>query len=131
MPQIFRRKIPFYIHISYLFVAFLLGFALVNGWNQFQSINNILKRQADQQFRLAEQATITEITGIYQSGAQQTTLLAQHPLTQATSLEQRLQSLGFLTTNLQFNPALVTQYLRYQNGDYFGVRNYTVNLVPG
>jgi HD-GYP domain-containing protein (c-di-GMP phosphodiesterase class II) len=125
MPQIFRRKIPFYIHISYLFVAFLLGFALVNGWNQFQSINNILKQQADQQFRLAEQATITEITGIYQSGAQQTTLLAQHPLTQATSLEQRLQSLGFLTTNLQFNPALVTQYLRYQNGDYFGVRNYT------
>ena len=100
MPQIFRRKIPFYIHISYLFVAFLLGFALVNGWNQFQSINNILKQQADQQFRLAEQATITEITGIYQSGAQQTTLLAQHPLTQATSLEQRLQSLGFLNHQL-------------------------------
>jgi HD-GYP domain-containing protein (c-di-GMP phosphodiesterase class II) len=125
MPRIFRRKIPFYIHISYLFVAFLLGFALINGWNQFKSINNILKQQADQQFRLAEQATITEITGIYQSGAQQTTLLAQHPLTQATNLEQRLQSLGFLTTNLQFNPALVTQYLRYQNGDYFGVRNYT------
>jgi HD-GYP domain-containing protein (c-di-GMP phosphodiesterase class II) len=125
MQQIFRRKIPFYIHISYLFVAFLIGFALVNGWNQFQSINNILKQQADQQFRLAEQATVAEITGIYQSGAQQTKLLAQHPLTQATSLEQRLQSLGFLTTNLQFNPALVTQYLRYQNGDYFGVRHYT------
>jgi HD-GYP domain-containing protein (c-di-GMP phosphodiesterase class II) len=125
MQQIFRRKIPFYIHISYLFVAFLLGFALVNGWNQFQSMDQLLKQQADQQFRLAEQATVTEIAAIYQSGAQQTTLLAQHPLTTARTLDQRLDNLGFVTTTLQYNPAIVTQYLSYQNGDYFGVRKYS------
>lgn len=125
MQQVFRRKIPFYIHISYLFVAFLLGFALINGWNQFQSMNKLLKQQANQQFRLAEQATTAEISAIYQSGAQQTTLLAQHALTSTTNLAQRLESLGFLTTTLNYNPAIVTQYLSYQNGDYFGVRKYS------
>ena len=69
MQQVFRRKIPFYIHISYLFVAFLLGFALINGWNQFQSMNKLLKQQANQQFRLAEQATTAEISAIYQRWA--------------------------------------------------------------
>lgn len=118
------QKIPFYIHISYLFVALLLGFAIISGWNQYHSSSEILKHSADQQFKLAASEVQEEISQIYQSGQRATSLMAQQRLMYATSLEERLGSLKYLTTSLQFAPAVIAQFIGYETGDFFLVRMY-------
>lgn len=116
------KKIPFYIHIAYLFIALLLGFALVSGWNQYQATSAILKQSADQQFNLTAQAAVDEVSGIFQSGALATQLLAQQRLMYATTLQERLDSLKFITTSLSYAPALSAQFIGYNTGDFFMVR---------
>ena len=51
-------KIPFYIHIEYLFIALLVGFALISGWNQYQATSTLLKQSADHQFRLTAKTAL-------------------------------------------------------------------------
>ncbi|MGL6042066.1 MAG: HAMP domain-containing protein, partial [Deefgea sp.] len=127
MRQSLPKKIPFYIHISYLFIALLIGFALISGWNQYQVTSVILKQSADQQFQLAAKATKKEIENIYESGARSTELLAQERLMSATTLEERLDSLKFISTMLKYNPVLIAQFIGYETGDFFLVRPYNAN----
>ena len=127
MPHSSRNKVPFYIHIAYLFIALLLGFALISGWNQYQATSVILKQSADQQFRLAAKAAVEEIEAIYQSGARSTELMAQQRLMNATTLNERLESLPYLSTSLKYNPAVIAQFIGYETGDFFLVRIYRGN----
>ncbi|QLG87452.1 chemotaxis protein [Chitinibacter bivalviorum] len=118
------NRIPFYIHISYLFVALLVGFALLSGWNQYRSSSLILKTAADQQFGLAAKSTAEEVEQIYQSGARTAQLLSEQRLMNATTLDERLDSLKYLTTSLSYNPAVIAHYIGYETGDFFLVRIY-------
>ncbi|QZA76998.1 GAF domain-containing protein [Deefgea tanakiae] len=122
-----HNKVPFYIHIAYLFIALLLGFALISGWNQYHATSVILKQSADQQFRLAAKAAIEEVEAIYQSGARSTELMAQQRLMNATTLNERLESLPYLATSLKYNPAVIAQFIGYETGDFFLVRTYEGN----
>ncbi|MBM5572725.1 MULTISPECIES: HD domain-containing phosphohydrolase [Deefgea] len=124
MPHNSQNKVPFYIHIAYLFIALLLGFALLSGWNQYQATSVILKQSADRQFRLTAQAALEEVEGIYKSGALTTQLLAQQRLMYAKTLAERLDSLGFISTSLSNNPAVGAQFIGYDTGDFFMVSMY-------
>lgn len=124
-----QHKVPFYIHIAYLFIALLVGFALISGWNQYQTTSNILKHSADQQFRLTAKAALEEVEAIYQSGASSTELLAQQRLMNAKTLDERLDNLGFITTALKYNPAVVAQFIGYDTGDFFLVRIHRGNPI--
>ena len=117
-----QHKVPFYIHIAYLFIALLVGFALISGWNQYQATSVILKQSADRQFRLTAKSALEEVEAIYQSGARNTELMAQQRLMNAKTLDERLDSLGFLTASLKHSPAVVAQYIGYETGDFFMVR---------
>jgi HD-GYP domain-containing protein (c-di-GMP phosphodiesterase class II) len=127
MQQRIDHHVPFHIHLSYLFIALLLGFAVITGWNQYRASEVMLKQSADQQFRLAVKSAIGEVDDIYQSGLRSVQLLAHERLMSATSLEERLDSLKFVTTSLQNEPIVSSQYIGYDNGDFFLVRHYLDN----
>lgn len=121
------HHVPFHIHLSYLFVALLLGFALITGWHQYRVSELILKQSADRQFGLAVKSAKSEIDEIYQSGIRTVQLLAQQRLMRATTLEERLDSLKFVTTSLQNEAIVSSQYIGYDTGDFFLVRHYHDN----
>ncbi|WP_273429924.1 HD domain-containing phosphohydrolase [Chitinibacter tainanensis] len=129
MSQARATQVPFYIHISYLFVGLLLSFALLSSWQQYQTTTRMLKQTADQQFRLAVESATEEIREIYHSGARSSELMAQHELMRARTLDERLQALPYLVASLRHNPILTAQYIGYDTGDFFMVRTYGQNKV--
>ncbi|QLI81992.1 GAF domain-containing protein [Chitinibacter fontanus] len=120
-------KVPFYIHISYLFIALLIGFAVISGWNQYRATGLILKQSADQQFELAVKSASDEVEAIYLSGARTVQLLSQQRLMNAKTLDDRLDSLEFVTTALKYDPIISSLYIGYDTGDFFLVRRYLDN----
>ncbi|WP_373973936.1 GAF domain-containing protein [Chitinibacter sp. SCUT-21] len=122
-----RSNVPFYIHISYLFIALLLGFALISGWNQYRATSVILKQSADQQFGLAVKGAEDELRLVFNSGMRSVQLLAQQRVMNAQTLDERLDSLSFITAALKHDPVISSLYIGYDTGDFFLVRRYLGN----
>ncbi|MGY3925950.1 HD domain-containing phosphohydrolase [Aeromonas simiae] len=117
-------SIPFYLHLSYLFIGLLLVFALVSGWYQYRAASHQSLQSAHQHYQTVAQNTARELLHTYQGGQLSAELLAQQGIMTATSLQERLAHLRFFTISLANNPSLVSLYIGYRSGDFFLVRRY-------
>ncbi len=116
------RRIPLYVHISYLFVGLLLAFALVSNSYQFIQTSELMVNGAQKQFDLVGQRATAELDALYRPAAGVVSLLAHQRLMRAKSLPERLDSLQFLITALDSHPALTSLYMGYDSGDFFMIR---------
>ena len=116
------RRIPLYVHISYLFVGLLLAFALVSNSYQFMQTSALMVNGAKKNFELVGQRAIAELDALYRPTVGTVSLLAQLQLSDADNLQQRLASLPFLITALDSHPAITALYMGYDNGDFFMIR---------
>ena len=114
-----RHRYPLHVHISTLFLALILlicGVLTAIGYKL--SAELLEAAAADRTTRISREAQI-EMQRIIEPAEVATTLLALHRLTQAQSLEQRLNSLAFMRRALDGSPALSSLYVGYANGDFF------------
>ena len=114
-----RHRYPLHVHISTLFLALILlicGVLTAIGYKL--SAELLEAAAADRTTRISREAQI-EMQRIIEPAEVATTLLALHRLTQAQSLEQRLNSLAFVRQALDGSPALSSLYVGYANGDFF------------
>lgn len=116
------RRIPLYVHISYLFVGLLLAFALVSNSYQYVHTSELMVGTANKQFDLLGQRTTAELDALYRPAAGLASLLAHQRLMSAKSLPERLNSLQFLITALNSHPAVTALYMGYDSGDFFMIR---------
>jgi len=113
------RRVPLYVHISYLLVGLLLSFALINLSYQFLQTKRLMADEARLRFELAGQLTLKALQGLYGPAELTVGLLSQTRLMSATTLDERLDSIPFLVTMLKAQPAVRGVYMGYGNGDFF------------
>ncbi|MBF7728930.1 HD domain-containing phosphohydrolase [Pseudomonas sp. N040] len=121
------RRIPFAVHISYLFIGLLLAYAAITGSFQYIETRRLITTEVGQRYALIGQQAIGELQNLYRPAAMSTALLARQPLAQATSLEQRLDSLAWLATALDAQPNANSMYFGYASGDFFMLRRWRDN----
>ncbi|MBE9610987.1 HD domain-containing phosphohydrolase [Chitinilyticum piscinae] len=118
------QSIPLYIHISYLFIGLLIGYAAFTGWYQYQATTRLLKDNAQGRFEQIAKMTASNVQSLYIPAKVSVALLANQRLMNATSLEQRLDSLPFLVNAIAEQPASASIYMGYDDGDFFMLRRY-------
>jgi HD-GYP domain-containing protein (c-di-GMP phosphodiesterase class II) len=116
------RRIPFSVHISYLFVGLLAVFAIVINSFQFNETRNLITAEVGQRFKLIGERAIEDIQHTYNGAALSSALLAKQRLMNATSLSQRLESLPWLATALQAQANANAMFMGYESGDFFLLR---------
>lgn len=116
------RRIPFSVHISYLFIGLLVGFAAITNTFQFSETRRLVTEEVGHRYQLIGQAAIADIQHTYRAAALGAALLAKQRLMRASSLEQRLESLPWMATALQAQPNANALYMGYENGDFFMLR---------
>ncbi|PAV49557.1 chemotaxis protein [Pseudomonas sp. HAR-UPW-AIA-41] len=116
------RRIPLYVHISYLFVGLLLAFALVSNSYQFIQTSELMVNGAKKHFELVRQRSIAELDALYRPTVGTVSLMAHQRLIRAKNLQERLDSLQFLVTALDSQPSVTALYMGYDSGDFFMIR---------
>ncbi|MFZ4536304.1 HD domain-containing phosphohydrolase [Propionivibrio sp.] len=117
-----KRRFPLHIHISTLFLALLLIVGGVIGGLGYKISSGILKSTANELSERIGREALREFANIIAPAEMATRLLSLDAVTQATSLEQRLENLGFMREALSNSSELTSLYVGYGNGDSFLVR---------
>ncbi|BCL74426.1 phosphodiesterase [Jeongeupia sp. HS-3] len=120
-----RRSYPLHLHVAYLFVALITCYALVNTYFQYRSTRQMLLAATESLFNQIGSQTVRTVEGIYAPALTVVDLLAQQHLMYAFDLDERLESLAYLTEALRSQPSLSAIYIGYENGDFFLVRKLT------
>ncbi len=116
------RRFPLHVHISTLFIALILLVGGVIGGLGYRISSEILETTASELNTRVGRETVGEFAGIIAPAEMATRLLSYDGITQATSLEERLQNVGFMREALNNSSALTSLYVGYGNGDFFMVR---------
>ena len=90
------RRIPFAVHISYLFIGLLVGFAVITNSFHFRESRRLITEEVAARFALIGQNTIQSIENTVRGATAASALLAKQHLMRASNLEQRLDSLEAL-----------------------------------
>jgi HD-GYP domain-containing protein (c-di-GMP phosphodiesterase class II) len=116
------RRFPLHVHISTLFIAVILLVGSVIGGLGYRVSSGILETTASELNARIGRETVGDFTSIIGPAEMATRLLSYDGITQATSLEERLQNVGFMREALNNSGALTSLYVGYGNGDFFMVR---------
>ncbi len=118
------RRIPFAVHISYLFIGLLVGFAVITNSFHFSETRRLITEEVAARFALIGQNTIQSIENTVRGATAASALLAKQHLMRASNLEQRLDSLAWMATALQAQPNANALYMGYESGDFFMLRRW-------
>lgn len=116
------RRIPFSVHIAYLFVGLLLAFAAISNTFQFNETRRLITQEAAERYTLIGKQAINELGYTYNDAVLASTLLAKQRLMRATNLPQRLESLSWLAAALHAQPNANAMFMGYETGDFFLLR---------
>ena len=116
------HRFPLHVHISTLFIALILLVGGVIGGLGYRISSEILETMASELNARIGRETVGEFSNIIGPAEMAARLLSYDGITQATSLEQRLQNVGFMREALNNSSALTSLYVGYGNGDFFMVR---------
>ena len=113
------HRIPFSVHISYLFIGLLLGFAAITNTFQFLETRRLVTNEVAERYQLIGENAIADIQHTYRAAGLGSILLAKHRLMKSSSLGQRLEALPWLTTALRAQPNANSMYMGFESGDFF------------
>ncbi len=113
-----------HVYVAYLFIGLITVYALITGWYQYRQTSHILLNEAADRIRLFAEQTSARVNSLYAPALVFTEQLAIQRVSRATSLEQRLDYLGYFVTGLRLNPELASAYIGYPDGEFFLVRGY-------
>ncbi|MDG4551194.1 MAG: HD domain-containing phosphohydrolase [Candidatus Contendobacter sp.] len=116
------RQLPLRVHIATLFIALilLLGGAVI--WNNYAETTRLMLRTADERFERIADHTARRIQTLATPVAIMVDLLAWQRLAFATSLTERLDSLGYLHEAMTESEHVSALFVGYDDGDFFLLR---------
>ena len=116
------RRFPLHTHISTLFIVLTLIVGGVVGWLGHRAASGILKKSAIEISTGIGSNTENAFSQIIGPAEMATRLLSFDGLALATSLEDRMVSIGQLCEVLKNSEALSSLYFGYGTGDFFMLR---------
>ena len=117
-----QRRFPLHIHISTLFLILMLAVGGAIGGLGYTISRNILKATSIDLTSRIGRETLREFTRIIGPAEMATRLISLDDITQAKSLDQRLDNLGFMREALNNSSELTSLYVGYADGDFFLLR---------
>jgi HD-GYP domain-containing protein (c-di-GMP phosphodiesterase class II) len=117
-----KLRFPLHIHISTLFLILLLIVGIVMGGLGYTISRNILKSSASALSERIGRETLLEFGSIIGPAEMASQLLSRDGVSEAGSLEQRLEHLRFMRDALNHSAELASLYVGYGNGDFFLLR---------
>jgi HD-GYP domain-containing protein (c-di-GMP phosphodiesterase class II) len=118
-----KNRFPLHVHISVLFLILIVLVGGVIGGLGYRISRDILVSTASEMSVRIGRETLREFTGIIGPAEVATRLLSLDDITQAKSLEARLENLAFMREALHSSSDLTALYVGYGNGDFFFVRH--------
>ncbi|MGA9290518.1 MAG: methyl-accepting chemotaxis protein, partial [Anaerobacillus sp.] len=115
-------RYPLHITISALFITLIVVLGVVLSWQNYRKTSSIILTTAGQVFDQITRELILDFNGTYHPVAGALRLLALAPVTTATTLDERLESLNTFTVALANEPSVSGIEVGYANGDFFIVR---------
>ena len=115
-------RYPLHITISALFITLIVVLGVVLSWQNYRKTSSIILTTAGQVFDQITRELILDFNGTYHPVAGALRLLALAPVTTATTLDERLESLRTFTVALANEPSVSGIQVGYANGDFFIVR---------
>lgn len=101
--------------ILILFAAALIGY-------EYNATSRLAIEGVDDTYRNVTQLTVEDLEQIYQNATLSVSLLARQEVSRAETLGGRLENLPFFVASLKHTSSMVSQYIGYDNGDFFLVR---------
>jgi HD-GYP domain-containing protein (c-di-GMP phosphodiesterase class II)/HAMP domain-containing protein len=117
-----RRRYPLHIHIAYLFTILTVLSGAVIGWYNYSKNSSIIVSATGDLFGRIGRETVSEINRLHGPIEMLVDLFAHHRLSEATTLQARMEALPYIQEALKENPFLSALYAGYANGDFFLVR---------
>jgi HD-GYP domain-containing protein (c-di-GMP phosphodiesterase class II)/HAMP domain-containing protein len=118
----YAQRTPIRVYIGMLFMVLVLAVGFTIGLYNYVENSKVLLHTGAVLFDRARQETRLAISNLFAPTQMLVNVLSQQPVTQATNLEQRLNSLPYMIEALNQHPPLSSLYVGYQNGDFFLVR---------
>jgi HD-GYP domain-containing protein (c-di-GMP phosphodiesterase class II) len=123
MSQKSNARYPLQITISALFITLSLVLGALLSIQNYNKTSDILLTSAQQVYDQLTGELILDIKGTYAPLIGILKLLAISPVTNASTLDQRLEHLQSFSSILDNNPAAANLQIAYPKGDYFIVRH--------
>ncbi len=111
-----------YFTINSLFILLILGVGVILIWQNYLSTRKIVLMAADRDYEQVAREVSQDFKHTYRPVFQTVRLLSKTPVMRASTLDERLQELGILSTALQNRAELSGLQVGYANGDYYKIR---------
>lgn len=114
-----KYRFPLHVHIGTIFLILIVFVGGIIGGMGYKISRDILESTATKLTERIGLETAQEITSLIRPAEMATRLLALDSITQATSLETRMRSLGFMREMLNNAAEVTSFFVGYDNGDFF------------
>ncbi|AJW28933.1 metal-dependent phosphohydrolase [Chania multitudinisentens RB-25] len=120
-----KNRYPLHIQIAALFTLLIvsIGSAIII-FNHSQ-LTKLAEISINRQYQKTGEATASELNAVTRSMAMSVNILADTQITEASTLEERMASIGKFIEILKQNNYASSVYTAYPNGDFFMLRRIT------
>jgi HD-GYP domain-containing protein (c-di-GMP phosphodiesterase class II)/HAMP domain-containing protein len=119
-----KKNIPLHIHISYLFTGLMVTFAVIIGLILFDRMNRTTLAEVDTRYTIIGKGAASSVSSVYLPAKTYVEIFAHQRLIRAKTLNERLDSMGYITTAIDSINSSVATYIGYGNGELFFVRKW-------
>jgi len=110
------------LHIGLIFLLVVLASCVAIAGIGLTRSSQILTNATDDLFQRISKETIADVQNAFQPGENAVALMAHHPVTDAKTLDERLEHLDTFKQALGLSPNLASLFVGYDNGDFFMFR---------
>ncbi|MFV8981910.1 HD domain-containing phosphohydrolase [Serratia fonticola] len=120
-----RSRYPLHIQIAALFTLLIVSIGSVIVLFSHSQLSKLTEASTNRQYQKTGEAIAGELDSVTRSMKMSAKMLARMPITEATTLEQRMAFIGPLIEILKQNDYANAVYSAYPNGDFFILRRLT------
>ncbi|KEY58843.1 HD domain-containing phosphohydrolase [Serratia sp. DD3] len=118
----FSKRYPLHIQIAALFTLLIVSIGSAIVFFSHQQLTKLTEASTNRQNQKASEIIATELNSITGSMRMSVNILAGTRIMQATTLEQRINTIPLMLSVLQQNDYAYAIYSAYPNGDFFILR---------
>jgi HD-GYP domain-containing protein (c-di-GMP phosphodiesterase class II) len=120
--QACKKRYPLHIHIATLFTILVLVIGITLAWASYRQISSLIFETTETLFTKTTNELELEFQKEYRPVATSVRLLASASISEARTLEERIQHMPILAEVLKDEPQIISFQVGYANGDYFVMR---------
>jgi len=125
-----NKKLTLSLAMSTSFTLVMLFAGILVGWFNYSGMKEILLTSNSEAIKRSGKSTILELQRIYDPVEGFVKTLANHPIVNTKTTNDRLQYLSYLRSGLDTGTAMSAVYIGFEDGSFFLLREIRENYKP-